>query len=281
MLDVNNAVQLNVKKNTARVISTTLVILTAVILMILLWVIITKDDVGEDWLLTLIALFPSILIITSGWFYIQLAKKSLNSDELLQQTFEILCKDVPLALRRRMLYYTEMYDPKSKFFTNVNSSRESLLDLDYLDKQQTEDYISIKSNVILGLNTCRYKIEGRIIDEYPLINNLTIGLQLNINQVEAIYTFNNLNSNQGKPSKAKINKLKKQIHLTTEGAESAGHNVRIIENNGSLVFKARMSFKDVNPDANLLLDSCDRLFFVQDFSLMTGSMINQLKGFKL
>jgi hypothetical protein len=284
MIDINNAVQLNVNKKTARVISTTLVLLTTLILIILLWVVITKDNVGEDWLLTLVALFPSILIITSGWFYIQLAKKSLNSNELLQQTFSILSLEIPQALERRLVYYTKMYDGSKQsdsFFKAIGQNKESLLDSNYMT-ELIDGYFSIQSNVVMGLTSCQYKISGDIIKDYPLIEKLTIGLQINISQVEATYTFDNLNGKQ-------IKKLIEKTEHAFKGAESAGYTTRVsvLDNSvnslldNSVKFKARMDFKDKNENANLLLDSCEKQFFVQDFSLMSGSLISLLRDIKL
>ena len=275
MIDVNNAINLNINKRTSKLITLGLSSTVLVIFLILVWVVSTEKEIGEDWLLALVAIFPATLVVLASWMYIILAKKSLNSDELLQQTFEILSQEIPLTLSRRLLYYTKMYNDAGQLdqFKDIGVNTKSLLNLDYL-KEQTKDYISIKSNVILGITSCQYKIEGNIIEKYPLIKNLTIGLQLNINQIEATYTFDGLDAK-------KINSLIEKVDHTFKGAESAGYKTRVTEFKSSVKFKARMNFSEKKEDANLLLDSCDKLFFVQDFSLMTGSLISLLKGVKL
>ena len=81
-----------------------------------------------------------------------------------------------------------------------------------------------------------------------------------------------------------IEKIKKLIEKTEhafKGAESAGYTTRVSVLDNSVKFKARMDFKDKNANANLLLDSCEKQFFVLDFSLMSGSLISLLKGIKL
>jgi len=284
MIDVNNAINLNIGKKTSRFISAVLVSFSLATIVIIALVLSLEGTIGDDWLLTLVALLPAILLITASWFYIILAKKSLNSNELLQQTFSILSLEIPQALERRLVYYTKMYDGSKQsdsFFKAIGQNKESLLDSNYMNKL-IDGYFSIQSNVVMGLTSCQYKISGDIIKDYPLIEKLTIGLQINISQVEATYTFDNLNGEQ-------IKKLIKKTEHAFKGAESAGYTTRVsvLDNSvnslldNSVKFKARMDFKDKNENANLLLDSCEKQFFVQDFSLMSGSLISLLKGIKL
>jgi len=278
MIDPNNLVNINVKKRTSRVITTVLItlsILVTIAIFIVLWFEVSP---GEDWLLALIALLPAFVLTTISWLYITLAKKSLNPTELLEQTFNILSLEIPKALERRLVYYTMMYNDSNKsdgFFkeTSQNNKADSLLNPDYT-KKLIGDYFLIKSNVIEGLTSCQYQISGKIIEDYPLLKELTIGLQINVSQVEATYTFENLNEEQ-------IKSLIKKTEHAFKGAESAGYQTRTSLLNNNVKFKARMDFKVNDDNANLLLDSCDQLFFVQDFSLMTGSLISLLKGEKL
>lgn len=274
MIDINNAVQLNVNKNTARVISTILVLLTTVILMILLWVVITKDNVGEDWLLTLVALFPSILIITSGWFYIQLAKKSFNSDDLLEETARILTIELPRAIVKRILYYTKFSDSDMRFHTIVGKKyiiddildikNDSLLVKSSL-KKELGDYLKIKSNVTVGIPACKYIVSGSILKEQPLLNNLEISVQININRVEVIYHIKT-------PECKKIEQL---IESTVRGTKGAGYDVNVINEEDGVKFEARMNFDKTN----LLLDSSAKLFLIQDIAVMTGYLIGSLKKY--
>jgi len=276
MIDINNAVQLNVNKNTARVISTILVLLTTVILMILLWVVITKDDVGEDWLLTLVALFPSILIITSGWFYIQLAKKSFNSDDLLEETARILTIELPRAIVKRILYYTKFSVSDMRFHAIVGKKyiiddildikNDSLLVKSSL-KKELGDYLKIKSNVTVGIPACKYIVSGSILKEQPLLNNLEISVQININRVEVIYHIKT-------PECKKIEQL---IESTVRGTKGAGYDVNVINEEDGVKFEARMNFDKTN----LLLDSSAKLFLIQDIAVMTGYLIGSLKNIKL
>ena len=274
MIDINNAVQLNVNKNTARVISTILVLLTTVILMILLWVVITKDNVGEDWLLTLVALFPSILIITSGWLYIQLAKKSFNSDDLLEETARILTIELPRAIVKRILYYTKFSDSDMRFHTIVGKKyiiddildikNDSLLVKSSL-KKELGDYLKIKSNVTVGIPACKYIVSGSILKEQPLLNNLEISVQININRVEVIYHIKT-------PECKKIEQL---IESTVRGTKGAGYDVNVINEEDGVKFEARMNFDKTN----LLLDSSAKLFLIQDIAVMTGYLIGSLKKY--
>ena len=274
MIDINNAVQLNVNKKTARVISTILVLLTTVILMILLWVVITKDNVGEDWLLTLVALFPSILIITSGWFYIQLAKKSFNSDDLLEETARILTIELPRAIVKRILYYTKFSDSDMRFHTIVGKKyiiddildikNDSLLVKSSL-KKELGDYLKIKSNVTVGIPACKYIVSGSILKEQPLLNNLEISVQININRVEVIYHIKT-------PECKKIEQL---IESTVRGTKGAGYDVNVINEEDGVKFEARMNFDKTN----LLLDSSAKLFLIQDIAVMTGYLIGSLKKY--
>ncbi|MCS5550897.1 MAG: hypothetical protein NZ811_05210 [Gammaproteobacteria bacterium] len=280
MIDVNSVVHLNIKPAYKRLITYTLVVFVTIVVLSLIWIISTEKTIGEDWLLTLVAVLPSIALISAAWFYVLLAKNSLNSEELLEQTFHILSAEVPESLERRLVYYTKMYDGtehSDSFFNKAGENKGSLLNSDYL-KEQMDGYFLIKSNAILGSTSCQYKISGDIVKDYPLVAQLTIGLQINIYQVEATYTFDNLTKSQIE----KLVKHKKIVH-TLKGAESAGYIVRTTEFDNGVKFKARMDFRgeDRNVDANLLLDSCDKQFFVQDFSLMCGSLISQLKNMKL
>ena len=78
MIDVNSVVHLNIKPAYKRLITYTLVIFVTIVILSLIWIIATKKDIGEDWLLTLVAVLPSIALISAAWFYVLLAKNSLN-----------------------------------------------------------------------------------------------------------------------------------------------------------------------------------------------------------
>jgi len=296
MIDVNNAIHLNISKKNIKIISTILISFTVFVALALIWILYTKKEIGEDWLLTLVAVLPATLIISASWAYIILAKKSLNPDELLQETSRVLSIELPKTIAKRIIYYTELR--KDGYFHSILSGKKIITDIKHLENNSLlntselqakikECKFEIESNVTTGTHSCLYKIRGEIINDYPLLKHLTIGVQINVSQVEVTYDFEETPCDM-------LNITKK----TRDGAEAVGYDVRTYpkvenesmkdqeytpdiykNNNGDDVykFKIKARLKSEKENTNLLLDSSYKLFIIQDISVMTGYLISALE----
>ena len=287
MIDINNAVQINVKPRLAKLISWLLSITTLFILFMLIWVIFSNPEkIGEDWLLALVAIFPPLVIGTAAWYYIVLAKKSFSSSDLLEETSRILSIEIPQLVAKRIIYYThiktkdsyyhEVISPEMILRNTSDLKNTSLLESEELAKKVKECGFSIETNNTTGVHSCQYRIKGDIKNDYPLLEGFEIGIQLNVSQIEVTFDFNNVN----------FKDILERIKKTIDGAEIVGYEVRTypgaddiaggtLGSDGSFKIKARLKNKT---GESYLVDSNQKLFVLQDISVMIGYLISSLKN---
>jgi hypothetical protein len=282
MIDVNSAVSLKLSKQLENFLNWFIGFLFLSSIAAVGYISLKGTSGGEDWLLSIVAIIPAVVLISAGWFYIVQAKKSFNSDELLEETSRILSSELPQAIARRIIYYTER--KKDEYYKPILDKDTTITDIKRLENSSLNDINSLKkaigdsfiilSNVSTGVPSCMYKIEGNIENDYPLIKHLTIGIQINVYQVEATYNFTKIKHDQ--------KYMEDLLESTIRGAgeEGVGYIVKKYgEKNKdgktyNFQFKARLKFSS---ETNLLLDSCDKLFFIQDIAVMTGYLIQSLK----
>ena len=296
MIDVNSAIKLSISPKRTKII--TRFVNTVAVISFALVVIVSVLGYKEDWLLTFAALLPPILIGAASWHYILHAKNSLNSDELLKETSRVLSIELPKTIARRIIYYTELCkeeeEEENKYFRTVLSNDKIITNIEdfdtssLLDTEKLQELIKtcnfkIISNVTTGVHSCLYKIKGDIVQSHPLLEHLTIGVQINVSQVEVTYDFNDT------PSEYNMLEITKK---TRDGAEAVGYYVRTypevenegknqkyipeINKNGTGEFKIKARLKSEKENTNLLLDSSYKLFIIQDIAVMTGYLIKAL-----
>ena len=313
MIDINNAVQINVKPRLAKLISWLLSTTTLFILFMLIWVIFSSTEkIGEDWLLALVAIFPPLVVGTAAWYYIVLAKKSFSSNDLLEETSRILSIEIPQLIAKRIIYYThiktedsyyhEVIGPETILRKTSDLQNTSLLESEELAKKVKECGFSIETNNTTGVHSCQYRIIGDIKNDYPLLEGFEIGIQLNVSQIEVTFDFNEVN----------FKDIFERTKKTIDGAKVVGYEVRAYFNNvnlediseqtkktidgnevktypssddiagstlgsdGSGPFKIKARLKNKTGES-YLVDSNQKLFVLQDISVMIGYLISSLK----
>lgn len=314
MIDINNAVQINITPKQATIVSTILGVFTFGILFFLLWLFIFKTSpIQDDWVLALIAIFPPFVISLSGWAYILLAKKSFSSNDLLEETSRILSIEIPQLIAKRIIYYTHIKTKDSyyhkvispeKILRNTSDLKNtSLLESEELAKKVKECGFSIETNNTTGVHSCQYRIIGDIKNDYPLLEGFEIGIQLNVSQIEVTFDFNKVN----------FKDIFERTKKTIDGAKVVGYEVRAYFNNvnlediseqtkktidgnevktypssddiagstlgsdGSGPFKIKARLKNKTGES-YLVDSNQKLFVLQDISVMIGYLISSLKN---
>jgi hypothetical protein len=321
MIDINNAVQINVKPRLAKLISWLLSTTTLLILFMLIWVIFSSTEkIGDDWLLALVAIFPPLVVGTAAWQYIVLAKKSFSSNDLLEETSRILSIEIPQLIAKRIIYYThiktedsyyhEVIGPETILRKTSDLKNTSLLESEELAKKVKECGFSIETNNTTGVHSCQYRIkgEGGIENDYPLLKGFEIGIQLNVSQIEVTFDFNEVNFKDifertkktidgakvvGYEVRAYFNNvnledISEQTKKTIGGNEVVGCEVRTypsaddiagstLGSDGPGPFKIKARLKNKTGES-YLVDSNQKLFVLQDISVMIGYLISSLKN---
>jgi hypothetical protein len=239
-----NADNISVKSLSKKIVNTITVILGILLLLFIILAVLFLEKSGdsEDIAVTMFTLVQTVVIVLAGWLYIvYLSPKSTTSDSL-RSLIDVFLKDEVC---------------------------ESLLYVEF-DKNAKEKNIKDATNIrvirthINGTPRCDYELKNKQNLKESLIHMYVV---MNIKKFEVVYYI--------------PENIKKTIFdITIEGAVQTGYDEPVsfnekcndngFENYSKLVFRRKLT-------EGFLTNPEERLFIANDISVMTRSILNEIK----
>jgi hypothetical protein len=268
MINSDQIIHLRIDNKTRIIISVLVGLVFILFSGLSIYYVIIRPEPSEDFRIAAIALLPTAVTILFAWLFLLKLKGALSEQDLMEQTARILSKELPQAIARYVYSFSTQSDECFKVIDGETGKLDEIENL-YSDasRKKLQEHLTIRSNVMVGVPACYYRFSGNAVPGKSLAAQLKMFLQMNVKRIEVHYTF--------PPCPDNLAACQQYFETTSRGTTGAGYKVEIVSNDKLCEMQARIEI-----GIDMLVNSRERLFIINDLAIMTAHVLHQFAGIK-